>query len=527
MSCCIYLRKSRKDAEAEARGEEETLRRHERALLELAERLSLPVGAIYREVVSGETIAARPVMRRLLAEVERGLWDGVLVMEVERLARGDTVDQGVVARTFRFAGTKIITPMKTYDPADEFDEEYFEFGLFMSRREYKVINRRLQRGRLASVREGKYVGSRPPYGYRRQKLEDQKGYTLTPAPEEAELVRLLFLRFTRGETAADGTVSRPGLSGLCGWLNAAGFLSPGGGRWTASGLRALLTNPVYAGYIRWNRRKTVKTAENGRVCSSRPRAGPENWVLAPGLHPSLVDEETFRLAARLLDSAVPASRGPRSVRNPLAGLVVCGECGRKLVRRPCPGGEDALLCPTPGCPTVSGSLAAVERAVTEALSLWLKGTSFRARLPRPFDSRAEERACLKGELRALDGQAEAACELAERRVYSPERLALRLEALAARRKIILAALGALEPASGPEPPPDSPPRPETLDFSALYRLAETPEEKKRLLQTVLLKIVYTKRTRIRWNGGEDTTELTLYPLLPRGGLTDTDAVPTN
>ena len=139
----IYLRKSRADLEAEQRGEGETLARHERALLELARRQRLNIVDIYREIVSGETIAARPVMQRVLAEVEEGLWDGVLVYEVERLARGDTIDQGIVAQAFKFSNTKIITPVKTYDPDNEFDEEYFEFGLFMSRREYKTINRRV------------------------------------------------------------------------------------------------------------------------------------------------------------------------------------------------------------------------------------------------------------------------------------------------------------------------------------------------------------------------------------------------
>ena len=90
--------------------------RHEKALLELAERQHLDVEKIYKEIVSGETIASRPEMRRLLEEVENGQWDGVLVMEIERLARGDPIDQGVVARTFKNAGTRIITPMKTYDP---------------------------------------------------------------------------------------------------------------------------------------------------------------------------------------------------------------------------------------------------------------------------------------------------------------------------------------------------------------------------------------------------------------------------
>ena len=126
--------------EAEAHGEGETLARHEKLLLEVAKRGNYNVTQIYREVVSGETLAARPVMQQLLSEVEQGVWSGVLVVEVERLARGDTIDQGIVAQAFKYSDTKIITPVKVYDPNNEFDEEYFEFGLFMSRREYKTIN---------------------------------------------------------------------------------------------------------------------------------------------------------------------------------------------------------------------------------------------------------------------------------------------------------------------------------------------------------------------------------------------------
>ena len=53
MSYCIYLRKSRKDLEAEQHGEGETLARHERALLSLAKKNNLIISNIYREVVSG------------------------------------------------------------------------------------------------------------------------------------------------------------------------------------------------------------------------------------------------------------------------------------------------------------------------------------------------------------------------------------------------------------------------------------------------------------------------------------------
>jgi len=67
MQYCIYLRKSRADMDAEARGEGETLARHEHALLNLAKQKNLSITALYKEIVSGETIAARPVMQQLLS----------------------------------------------------------------------------------------------------------------------------------------------------------------------------------------------------------------------------------------------------------------------------------------------------------------------------------------------------------------------------------------------------------------------------------------------------------------------------
>ena len=79
----LYLRKSRADLEAEAKGEGETLARHEKMLIELARRYGFSIGKIYREIVSGESIESRPVVQELLRDVESGRWKGVLVVEVE------------------------------------------------------------------------------------------------------------------------------------------------------------------------------------------------------------------------------------------------------------------------------------------------------------------------------------------------------------------------------------------------------------------------------------------------------------
>ena len=78
-------------------------------------------------------------IQKMLEEVSAGIYAGVIVVDLERLARGNGADQAYISQVFQFSGTKIVTPTKIYDPSNEFDEEYFEFGLFMSRREYKTI----------------------------------------------------------------------------------------------------------------------------------------------------------------------------------------------------------------------------------------------------------------------------------------------------------------------------------------------------------------------------------------------------
>jgi len=267
----MYLRKSRADAEAEARGEGETLARHEHTLQELAKRRHLPIVKVYREIVSGDSIASRPQMQQLLQDLENNLYDGVLVMEVERLARGNTIDQGIVAQAFKESDTKIITPVKTYDPNNEFDEEYFEFSLFMSRREYKTIKRRMQAGRVASIKEGNYIGTNPPYGYRKISPAP-KVRTLEIVEEEAAVVRMIFELYLKDGIGAKAIATR---------LNALQILPQKSEKWEAVSIRKILRNPVYAGKIQWHTKR-------------------EGGILADGHHAGIISYDTFCMAQQQL-----------------------------------------------------------------------------------------------------------------------------------------------------------------------------------------------------------------------------------
>lgn len=353
----IYLRKSRGDRDLPNLTDEEILARHERMLTELAKNRNYKISKIYREVVSGETIATRPEMQKLLTEVEQGIYKGVLVVEIERLARGNSIDQGIVSQTFMYSDTLIITPSKTYNPANEFDEEFFEFGLFMSRREYKTINRRLQAGRAASHKEGKYVGSVAPYGYSRVKLIGQKGWTLEP-DKNADIVRLIFSLYT---------VNNMGCRKICDYLNDSEIKSPKGGVWTPSVIRNMIRNEVYTGKIAHNKTKTQRQILNGTVITSRPRM-PE-YETFDGIHPAIIDKKIWESANQLMNSTAKTPV-TLTLKNPLAGILICNECGSLLQRRPHSKNQpkDYIICKR-GCKNIGSPLADIENEIIKYLKL--------------------------------------------------------------------------------------------------------------------------------------------------------------
>lgn len=352
---CMYLRKSRTDIEAEARGEGETLSKHRKALMELANHFRYNVRAIYQEIVSGERIADRPEMQKMLQEVEAGKWQAVLCMDLDRLGRGDMIDQGTIFNAFKDSNTLIITPRKVYDLDDELDEEWSEFEAFMARRELKIITRRLQRGRIASVKEGKYIGTRPPFGY------DKSPEGILIPNKDAEIVKMIFNWYVNGENG-----ERMGSTKIARRLNEMGIKSNLQKKeWEPSVVLFILQNEVYIGRIQW--RKTYQDKSRNKS-HARPR---EEWIDVQGKHEPIIDEELFYAAQEIMKkrTIIPSKKKPR---NPLAGLIICGKCGRRMVMNGGAGRVLMIACVNQNCNNKSTSYSIFEEKFLAVIEEELK-----------------------------------------------------------------------------------------------------------------------------------------------------------
>lgn len=320
-----YLRKSRADDALLT--VEEVLAKHEAILDEWAENNlgeKIPETNKFREVVSGETIDDRPEMKTILNLIESPKIKGILVVEVQRLSRGDLEDAGRLIKLLRYTNTLVITPQKTYDLRDEYDRDIFERELKRGNEFLEYQKKIMSRGRLLSVQQGNYIGSKAPYGYDRTTVQDgkRKCPTLKINETEANIVRMIFDLYVNKDM---------GHTRIANHLDALGVKPPKGEYWSPPAIKDLLENVHYIGKVKWNWRKTVTVVEDGEILKTRPKSTVGEFLVYEGKHEAIITEEIFA-AAREKQGRNHRAKPTTKVRNPLAGLLYC-QCGRAMSLR--------------------------------------------------------------------------------------------------------------------------------------------------------------------------------------------------
>ncbi|MFR7604462.1 MAG: recombinase family protein [Oscillospiraceae bacterium] len=422
----MYLRKSRADGEHETI--EEILVRHEKILQEYAEKnigKAVPEENIFREIVSGETIKDRPLMNKLLKCIQNEQITGVLVIEPQRLSRGDLHDCGTIIRAFQYTNTLVYTPTKTYDLSEKYDRKFFEMELMRGNDYLEYVKEILMRGRLASVSDGNYIGSIPPFGYSKEKID--KNYVLVEN-DESNVVRLIFDLFVN---------QNMGTSKIANHLNSIGIKPRKNNYWSDSTIRDILRNPVYIGKIRWNWRKTVKTYKDGEIVCSRPKSTPDSWIIIDGKHNGLISEEVFNAAQKRFGQN-PRVKKEYEIVNPFAGLVKC-ECGKSMVYKKFNKSSPRIICPNqPRCENRSVLYSEFESEVIIALKKYIN--DFKIKISNG-DNQSEsiQNGILESlikELKTIENQQDKLYELLEQGIYTNAIFIKRNTALAEKRKKI-------------------------------------------------------------------------------------------
>ena len=137
--------------------------------------------------VSGGTLE-RPSLRRLLADIEDGLIDVVVVYKIDRLSRS-LMDFSKLVEVFDRNGVTFVSVTQSFNTTTSMGRLTLNILLSFAQFEREVTGERIRDKIAASRRKGMWMGGVPPLGY---EVKDRK---LVENPADAVHVRWVFARF--------------------------------------------------------------------------------------------------------------------------------------------------------------------------------------------------------------------------------------------------------------------------------------------------------------------------------------------
>src|SRR6266496_4040814 len=300
----------------------------------------------------------RPEASRLLDSLKdpRRGFDAVVIGEPHRAFYGNQFS--LTFPLFEHYGVALWVPEVggPIDPTSEAHDLIMSVFGGMSKGERSRIKIRVRTAMAAQARtEGRFLGGRPPYGYRiidagphpnpAKAAEGGRLHVLEPDPVTAPVVFRIFREYASGR----------GLYVIAEGLTADGIPSPSaydpkrnrhrcGIAWSKPAVRAILANPRYTGWQVWNkqRKDEVLIDVDDVALGHQTRMwwnDPDAWIYSTAVvHTPLVDDEMFRqvqarLAAKKADQTGPREpkRSPHSYQ--LRGRMHCGICQRRMLEQ--------------------------------------------------------------------------------------------------------------------------------------------------------------------------------------------------
>ena len=269
------------------------------------------------EGISGLKIKNRREFLRMLDDVERGLFDTVVVKDISRFAR-NTVDLLSSVRRLRTLGVE--TRFLTSDMKDMGNSEFVLtiFGA-LAQEESANTSKRVKFGKKLNAEKGRVPNL--VYGYDKT-IGDY--FNLTINKKEAEIVRTIFRRYTENGWGAAKITND---------LNDRGLLTKRGCKWSQNAICRILTNRLYTGVI-INGKQEVADFLTGR----REDREQDEWMITERPDLRIIEQEVFDKAQEILAERYRAFKvdGKRhSSAHLFSTLIQCRECGwsfRQLVR---------------------------------------------------------------------------------------------------------------------------------------------------------------------------------------------------
>lgn len=301
----------------------------------VSEREDIQVADIYCDDDISGTDFIRPEFSRMMNDVREGRINCIVVKDLSRLGRNYIETGEYIEMVFPFLEVRFIAI------TDQFDTKYQQADIGvqiknMANEMYaRDISKKICSAKKTFQQQGKFAGSRAPYGY---VIDPEDKQHLLIDPQTADIVFEMFKMVAEGHT----------LHRVAVMLNERGVPSPGrrmydlgvstsdkfkNSKWVMQTVRRILQSPVYLGWMVGGRNRSEYYETGNKESKVVPE---EEWIIVKGTHEPIVTEELFNKVQLYFEenknkgglSTKVDSKGKRN--NLFKGKLRCGECGRAM-----------------------------------------------------------------------------------------------------------------------------------------------------------------------------------------------------
>lgn len=287
--------------------------------------------------ISG-TDFARPAFSRMMQDVRDGHVNCIIVKDLSRLGRNRIETGEYIEMVFPFLKVRFIAVTDHFDTSKAQADIGVQFKNLMNERYARDISGKICSAMQTMQRQGKFVGSKAPYGYLRDPNDKHR---LIPDPEAAPIVRELFEMIASGHTLHYAAVT----------LNARGVPSPGrhnyelglvkhekyqNSQWYLQTIRRILQDRTYLGWLIGGKSRSDFQYTGEKGSQSVPEAA---WIIHKEAHTPLVDEALFYqvqayfLETKKAQGLVTKYQSKGRAESIFQGRLKCGECGKTMYLR--------------------------------------------------------------------------------------------------------------------------------------------------------------------------------------------------
>ena len=323
----IYIRLSREDDDKNY--ESESITNQKSLLLQYANENKLRVFDIYIDDGFSGTNFDRPGFKKLINDIELKKINMVITKDMSRLGRDYIGTGNLIEKYFPEHNIRYIAVTDNIDTfLESSNNDIAPFKAIMNDMYAKDISKKIKSSLRAKMKDGKFVGGRTPFGYKKD--SDDKNH-LVIDEEQAIIVKRIFEMCLSGlsffkiaKKLTNEHIKTPAQYYNFEWKSNYNLKY---GEWHSKTIRDILTNRMYIGDLIQNKRNKVNYKVKRII-----KNNPSNYIVVENTHEAIVDKNVFYEVQKRIPKNI--GRNEKKEQHLLDGLLYCGDCGHRISVQP-------------------------------------------------------------------------------------------------------------------------------------------------------------------------------------------------